>query len=105
MFVGFRGIKSMNKPRSTRFIVALAAFLASFFIIENARADNDRDATPEERARVVKALQAEGCPSVSDVDYIEGTGFVADVVCNDGKEYDISLDDNMNIISRREDRD
>lgn len=96
----------MNKSRSTKFIIALTAFLAPFLIIENARADNERDATPEEQAKVVKALQAEGCSSVSDVDYIEGTGFVAeDVVCEDGKEYDLSLDDNMNIISRREDRD
>jgi hypothetical protein len=95
----------MNKSCSTKFIIAFVAFLAPFFIIENAHADNERDATPEERARVVEALQGEGCQSVSDVDYIEGTGFVADVVCDDGKEYDISLDDNLNITSKREERD
>jgi hypothetical protein len=74
--------------------------------MEIARADNDRDVTPEEQARVAEALKAKGCNSFSDVDYVEGSKFEAeDVVCDDGKEYDIYLDDNLNIISRREDLD
>ncbi|MEN9518717.1 MAG: hypothetical protein RLZZ381_1305 [Cyanobacteriota bacterium] len=43
---------------------------------------------------------------VGDVDYTQGIGFEAeDVKCNDGKEYDIVLDDNFAITSRREDVD
>jgi len=80
--------------------------ISALVMAEAARADIDRDATPQERARVVEVLRAEGCPVVGDVDYIQGIGFEAeDVRCNDGKEYDVFLDENLNIISKREDRD
>lgn len=86
--------------------VALLLVSAGVLVPQTARADIDRDATPQERARVVEVLQAQGCPVVGDVDYIQGVGFEAeDVRCNDGKEYDVFLDENFNVISKREDRD
>ena len=96
----------MNKLCFAKFTVGLAVVLSPFFMTEFAHADSDRDATPEERARVVEILQQQGCTVVEDVDYIEGVGFEAeDVICNDGKEYDIFLDENLNIVSQQEDFD
>ncbi|NJO96664.1 MAG: hypothetical protein HC764_12080 [Pleurocapsa sp. CRU_1_2] len=89
----------------SRFIVGLVLISASCLISQTAYADADRDATPEEKAKVVETLKQNDCPVVEDVDYIQGIGFEADVKCNDGKEYDIFLDDNFSITSKREDLD
>lgn len=54
----------------------------------------------------MEVLQQNDCTDVDDVDYIPSLGFKADdVQCNDGKEYDIYLDENYNITSKREDLD
>ena len=90
----------------SKFAVGLVLIFAPFLILEAAYADDDRDATPEEEAQVMKVLQQNDCEAVGDVDYVEGVGFKADdVQCNDGKEYDVFLDDDFNITSRQEDLD
>jgi hypothetical protein len=86
----------------SRFIAVLGLISAPFLITTTAYANDDRDAT----AKVVETLKQNDCPAVDDVDYTQGIGFEAeDVKCNDGKEYDIVLDDNFAITSRREDVD
>jgi hypothetical protein len=61
----------------------------------------DRDATPKERAKVVEALTAVGCPNVGEVE-VEGNYFEADdVICDDGKEYEFYLDKEFNITKKK----
>ena len=67
---------------------------------------DDRDATPPERARVMDALEALGCSSVDDIDVNANGSFdVDDAVCDDGKKYDFVLDQELKVISKREDGD
>ena len=90
----------------SKFAVGLVLISAPFLVLESAYAVDDRDATPEERSKVMEVLQQDGCTDVDDIDYIPSLGFEAeDVQCNDGKEYDVYLDDNFNITSKREDLD
>jgi hypothetical protein len=87
-------------------IAGLSLIAAPFILATTAYANDDRDATAEEKAQVVETLQQNDCPTVGDVDYTQGLGFEAeDVKCNDGKEYDVVLDDNFAIVSKREDAD
>lgn len=89
-----------------RFSVALVLVSGSFLISKTAYADVDRDATAEEKAKVTETLKQKNCTVGSDVDYIQNMGFEAeDVKCDDGKEYDVFLDDNFAITSKREDVD
>jgi hypothetical protein len=89
-----------------RFTAGLVLICAPFLIPTTAYANAERDATAEEKAKVVETLKQNDCPAVGDVDYVQGIGFEAeDVKCNDGKEYDVVLDDNFAITSRREDVD
>lgn len=81
-------------------ILSFAVFLASSPLANNVFAD--RDATPEERARVVEALSAIGCPDVDEVE-LDGSTFEADAVCDDGEKYEIHLDQDMNVIKKIED--
>ena len=62
----------------------------------------ERDATPQERAQVVEALSAIGCPDVDEVE-LDGSTFEADAVCDDGEKYEIHLDQDMNVIKKIED--
>ena len=90
----------------SKFAVGLVLISAPFLVLESTYAVDDRDATAEERSKVMEVLQQDGCTDVDDIDYIPSLGFEAeDVQCNDGKEYDVYLDDNFNITSKREDLD
>jgi len=61
----------------------------------------ERDATPEERAKVVEALAAKGCPNVGEVE-LDGNYFEAeDVICDDVKKYEFYLNQNMEIIKKK----
>lgn len=83
-------------------ILTLAIILASLIYVNNSFAD--RDATPEERTKVIEALTAVGCPNIGDVE-VEGNYFEAeDVICDDGKEYEIYLDKEMNITKKKLDK-
>lgn len=95
------------KPRILAGVsVPCVMLLTLISVVDVARADLDRDATPEEKAKVLDVLKAEDCVYAEEVDYIQGVGFEADdVVCSDGKVYDIFLDENLNITSKREDID
>jgi hypothetical protein len=96
----------MKQGILARISVPCVMLLTLISVVDIARADLDRDATPEEEAKVLEVLKAESCVYAEEVDYIQGVGFEADdVVCTDGKVYDIFLDENLNITSKREDRD
>lgn len=81
-------------------IVTIALFTLSATTPNIAFAD--RDATPEERARVIEVLSAIGCPDVDEVE-LDSSTFEADAVCNDGGKYEIHLDQDMNVIKKIED--
>ena len=80
-------------------ILTLAVLLTSALYVHNSFAD--RDATPEERAQVVEALQSAGCTEVGEVE-LDGKYFKAeDVQCEGSdKKYEVHLDKNMNIIKK-----
>lgn len=68
-----------------------------------AYADSDRDATAAERDKVMQVLKNQDCLYADDIE-VQGNNYkVDDVVCNDGKKYDMVLDTNLNVISRQED--
>jgi len=80
-------------------ILTLAVIMASSAYVYNSFAD--RDATPEERDKVVEALTAVGCPTVGEVE-LDGKYFEAeDVVCEDSKEYEFHLDKEFNITKKK----
>lgn len=89
----------------SKITIGLVVISAPFLVLKTAYAEDvERDVTPEEQAKVVETLEQNDCTVVGDVDYVQGTGFEAeDVKCNDGKEYDVFLDDNFSITSKRED--
>ncbi|MEB3308606.1 MAG: PepSY domain-containing protein [Snowella sp.] len=71
------------------------------------RADDDRDVTPQEKAQIEQVLRAMGCNFYDDADF-EGDRQrydLSDVICNDGKKYDMYLDQSFKVIYKREDRD
>ena len=80
-------------------ILTLAILIASAgFVYQGFAGDK---ASPEDTARVIEALTAVGCPNVGEVE-VEGNYFEADdVICNDGKKYEIYLDQNMKIIKKK----
>jgi len=82
-------------------ILILAVMAASALYVHNSFAD--RDATPEERARVVEALTAVGCPEVGEVEFDDDGYFEAeDVKCEGSKKkYEIHLDKDMNVIKKK----
>ena len=80
-------------------ILTLAVIVASLTYVNNSFAD--RDATAEERVRVVEALTEVGCPTVGEVE-LDGNYFEAeDVICEDGKKYEFHLDQDMNITKKK----
>ena len=80
-------------------LLVTVLILTSALFTQNALAD--RDATQQERAKVVDALSAQGCPNVDEVE-LDGKYFEAeDVICDDGLKYEIFLDQEMNIIKKK----
>ncbi|MCK5391061.1 MAG: PepSY domain-containing protein [Deltaproteobacteria bacterium] len=80
-------------------LLVTVLILTSALFTQNAFAD--RNATPQERAKVVEALSAQGCPNVGEVE-LDGKYFEAeDVICDDGLKYEIFLDQEMNIIKKK----
>ena len=62
-----------------------------------------KPASLEEITKVVDALRAAGCTGLKELDVETDEYEVGGVVCNDGKSYDMKLDNNFNVISKRED--
>ena len=63
----------------------------------------ERDATPEEREKVIEALKAHGCTKYDkEIEFEDDIFETEDVKCSNGKTYDIYLDDNYKIIMKKE---
>lgn len=71
------------------------------------RADDDRDVTPQEKAQIEQVLRAMGCNFYDDADFERDRQRydLNNVICNDGKKYDMYLDQGFKVIYKREDRD
>ncbi|AIE73586.1 MULTISPECIES: PepSY domain-containing protein [unclassified Synechocystis] len=63
---------------------------------------NDRDVTPQEQQRIVQTLNAMGCRSFDDAEYdIDKRRFeIDDAVCADGREYEIYLNSDYQVIKK-----
>ena len=60
-------------------------------------------ATLDEIARALEALRAAGCTALLEID-VDRDGYEAEgVTCNDGKSYDMKLDKNFAVVSKRKD--
>ncbi len=80
----------------------VAVLIVTALFAQNALAD--RDATPEERAKVIDALSMIGCSEIGEVE-LDGKYFEAeDVICEDGKYKEIFLDQDMNIVKKKRDK-
>lgn len=73
-------------------IVAVMAVTASATLA-------DRPVTEEERAKLVAALQAEGCTG-GKMEFDDGKFEVDDARCADGKEYDLDFDRDFKLIKK-----
>jgi hypothetical protein len=61
----------------------------------------DRSVTEDERARLVAAVQAEGCSGGKfELDEDDQQFEVDDAVCADGKKYDLKFDKQMRLIRK-----
>jgi hypothetical protein len=61
-----------------------------------------RPVTAEERAKLVAALQAQGC-SGGKMEFDDGKFEVDDATCQDGKKYDLDFDPSFNLIRKKPD--
>lgn len=81
--------------------LALAALLALSIPLA---AHADEEAGPEDRARIMEALQAAGYSSFEEAEMDDGVWEVDDAIGSDGREYDLKLDpDTFEIIEVEED--
>ena len=62
-----------------------------------------KPASLEEITKVIEALRAAGCTGFKELDVESDEYEVGGAVCAEGESYDVKLDKNFNIISRRED--
>lgn len=59
----------------------------------------DRPVTDAERAKLVSALQAEGC-SGGEMEFDDGKFEVDDARCADGKKYDFDFDSSFKVTKK-----
>ena len=87
----------------SNFAVGFISTIALFLVLQSARADVAyRDATPKEISKIVEILKQDDCAVVGNINYVKGIGFQAeDVQCDNGKKYNVFLDKNFNITSRK----
>lgn len=79
--------------------LAAALFLAP---ISGALAD-DRPPTPEEQAEIERVLRVEGFTRWDDIELDDGVWEVDDAIGADGREYDLKLNQQFEIIEREQD--
>jgi hypothetical protein len=71
------------------------------------RANDDRDVTPDELAKIEDVVTAQGCSLDDDDDGnfdLEKQVYEIDVMC-DGKDYEMIIDENFNFVSKTDDND
>jgi len=62
-----------------------------------------KPASLDEIAKVIDALRTAGCTGLKELDVESDEYEVGGVLCSDGKSYDMKLDKNFNVFSKRED--
>jgi hypothetical protein len=62
-----------------------------------------KPASLDEIAKVIDALRTAGCTGLKELDVESDEYEVGGVLCSDGKSYDMRLDKNFNVITKRED--
>ena len=62
-----------------------------------------KPASLEEITKVVDALRAAGCTALRELEVDEDGYEVDGATCNDGKSYDMKLDRNFTVVSKRKD--
>jgi hypothetical protein len=62
-----------------------------------------KPASLDEIAKVIDGLRAAGCTGLQELDVETDEYEVGGVVCSDGKSYDMKLDKNFTVISKRKD--
>jgi hypothetical protein len=62
-----------------------------------------KPASLDEIAKVLDALRTAGCTGLKELDVESDEYEVGGVLCSDGKSYDMKLDKNFNVITKRED--
>ena len=62
-----------------------------------------KPASLDEIAKVIDALRTSGCTGLKELDVESDEYEVGGVLCSDGKSYDMKLDKNFNVFSKRED--
>ncbi len=84
-----------------RNVLSLVALSSAVLLVPVTSALADRDPTPEERTRIEAVLRAEGFTAWDDIEFEDdGHWEVDDAVGPDGREYDLHLDTDLNIIRR-----
>ena len=78
-------------------------FLLSLFVLVGCEKLSSEPASLDEITKVIDALRTAGCTSLKELDVESDEYEAGGVVCNDGKSYDMKLDKNFNVISKRED--
>lgn len=80
-----------------------AGLAAAFALATGAAAlADDRDVTAEERTAIEAVLEADGFVRWGEMEYDQDDGYfeVDDAIDAEGREYDLKLDDDYEIISR-----
>ncbi len=92
----------MNLIKQLSYLLAGAVMLEMALTAAIAKADNDRDATPQERERIMQALNAMGCTSFkyADFEIDKGRFEIDDVICEGGRVYEVYLDQNYRVIKK-----
>lgn len=71
----------------------------AFAALASTAARADRPVTDAERAKLVAALQAEGCTG-AEMEFDDGMFEVDDARCADGKKYDFEFDASFNLTKK-----
>ena len=77
--------------------------LVLLFLVAGCDKMSGKPASLEEITKVVEALRAAGCTALLELE-VEQDGYEVDgATCNDGKSYDMKLDRNFTVVSKRKD--
>lgn len=79
---------------------ARVALAAAMLVLPTSQALADRDPTPQERIQIEDALRAQGFVDWDDIEFDDEAWEVEDAVTRDGREFDLRLNWNFDVIER-----
>ena len=77
--------------------------LLFLFLLGGCEQVASKPASLDEIAKVIDALRTAGCTGLQELDVEADEYEVGGAMCTDGKSYDIKLDKNFAVISKRKD--